>query len=157
MCVFVCACVVQCKRRQTWKARKFVLKECEANLLYYKGSKVRVQRLGMMIISLSQSNRILGGIPLKDITVVEKDVNPNEVTPTSSSSSIPQVTSCFVSNTKSLPHPTQKSKSRNTAGGYMKSRLVLLTATGYRYELEAIDSCERDSWIAQIRMASKLC
>ena len=97
-----------------------------------------------------QGHRVLGGIPLKDLTVIEKDINKPGVTCTlKHSQSMP---SCLFSGTSTLPQVQTF-----TTPPQIRNRLVLVTASGKRYELEACDSNERDSWASCIRVASKLC
>ena len=45
----------------------------------------------------------------------------------------------------------------NNKGEQVKSRLLLVTPTGVRHELEASNSEDRDSWASHIRATSKLC
>ena len=92
---------------------------------------------------------MLGGIPLRDITVIEKDVNLGENCPLPRSSELP---SCIVSTTDSFP-PTLR---QTSLAGHHRNRIVLVTAMGVRYELEASNPDERDSWASYIRVASKL-
>ncbi len=93
---------------------------------------------------------MLGGIPLKNLTVIEKDVNLEE----NDSCPLPrsEFASCIVSTTNSLPHAPRKT----SLAGHHRNRIVLVTAMGVRYELEASSPDERDSWASYIRVASKL-
>ena len=100
---------------------------------------------------------MLGGIPLQGLTVIEKDVSlaGNDGTcPLSRSDS--SFTSCIVSPTDSLPHHHHPRFKRNSQAGQLRSRIVLVTAMGVRYELEASNADERDSWASFFRVASKL-
>ena len=87
----------------------------------------------------------MGGIPLKDLTVIDKDVESGPGSYDKSTN-----TSCVGSRTtNSLPY-------RKNSTNQMRNRIVLLTATGVRYELEASNADDRDSWSSQIKVAAKL-
>lgn len=90
-----------------------------------------------------------GGIPLKDLTVIEKD--GIDTCPLMKSNSASNISSCLVSTTNTLPYR------HNPASSHVGNRIVLLTVTGARYELEALNSEERGSWADYIRVASELC
>ena len=84
------------------------------------------------ILITSQIEKPLGGIPLEGLSIMEQD---NETD-------------------KDLNQSTSKSfykRSRTKA-----NRIVLITPSGGRYCLEAIDAEERDSWVSQLRIASQL-
>jgi len=88
---------------------------------------------------------VLGEIPLKDLTVIEKDVEQRDSS-LPEKNGTPTIQSCVVNSTNSHPYYATMS---------MRSRIVLLTATGIRYELEANNRAERDSWAGFIRMATQ--
>ena len=99
-----------------------------------------------------QGHRVLGEIPLKDLTVIEKDIDKDSQKKGVESCAVPShLPSCLISPTHSLPRPQLSSPAQR-----IRNRLVLLTATGSRYELEASDPSERDAWASYIRVASKL-
>ena len=85
-----------------------------------------------------------------DLTVIDKDVDKNDSF-TGSPRNGASVKSCVISSTNSLPYNASNSKTTK------KYRLVLLTAVGVRYELEANNMEDRESWVQYIRAAIESC
>ena len=96
--------------------------------------------------SSSQDSKPLGSIRLKDLTVTALDDTSSPTLPappTSGSDTLPAGSGCI----------PVKSRQRNKP---KVNRFLLITANGVRHELQAANAEEREVWLSQLKIASKL-
>ena len=85
------------------------------------------------IVIASQIEKPLGGIPLEGLSIMEQDNEKDD---------------------KDINQSTRRSFHKHSRT--KANRIVLITPSGGRYCLEAIDAEERDLWVSQLRIASQL-
>ena len=89
-----------------------------------------------------QDSKPLGTIPLKNLTVTALDDSPM-LPPNSVNDTLPGRTGCVSVKTRKSSVPRV-------------NRILLITANGVRYELQAVNPDDREMWISQLKIASKL-
>ncbi|XP_064398429.1 pleckstrin-2-like [Halichondria panicea] len=122
--------------RHNWRPRLFVLREKQEHIFYYRGSK--------------QMSKPLGTIPLRGLSVLALD-NEGDAEPRLLSLTSPPAT-----NGSSEAITTPRSKRSSKLLKLKVNRILLTTTTGGRIMLEAATSDDRDSWVAEINIASKM-
>ena len=117
-----------------------------------------------MIIHFSrfiQGEKALGTIPLRDLTVLELDneddgSSPSNFSPAAADGSERRPASKSVSSSSTSSATSTSRKRSKTVKAAKVNRIALITSSGVRYVLQASSPEDRDTWVSQLKIASRL-